>query len=135
MFRDGKFHGIAMKQYNAIDDYALSVEYKDAVDQVKESPRFMFLHINFPKLNPAAIKASGLIYDKKTGKRNRLFGKSINNELDYDFELTQWQSMKALICDNNIHFMAFENLKITKDELCKDISSQLDFLIETTTTK
>ncbi len=36
-----------------------------------------------------------------------------NNELDYDFELTQWQSMKALICDNNIHFMAFENLKIS----------------------
>ncbi len=134
MFRDGKFHGIAMKQYNAIDDYALSVEYKDAVDEVKESPRFMFLHINFPKLNPAAIISSGLTYDKKTGKRNRLFGKSINNELDYDFELTQWQSMKALICDNDIHFMAFDKIEMTKAELCEELSNQLDYLTKTTTT-
>ncbi|VEU21287.1 DEKNAAC102798 [Brettanomyces naardenensis] len=132
MFKNGEFRGVAMRQVNPVQDYDLTVKYKDSVEKVEESPDFMFLHINFPKLDPIKLREEELTYNSKTKERNRYFGDEFIDETDYDFELNQWRSMQMFACDLQIEFSYFKKKKISRQELCDEIGAQLSYLEGTT---
>lgn len=132
MFRNGDFHGVAMKQVNPHDDYELSVEYAESTEEVTKEPGLMFMHINFPKLDPVNLKNEQITIDKATGERNRMFGEDFIDQAHYDFELVQYRSMKIFACDLGIDFGFFIKKGISKEELCEEINAQLDYLKKTT---
>lgn len=113
---NNNFVGTGMGQFNPINDYA-DIE-----------PDLLFIHSNFPKLNPWELKEKGKIFDN--GDRIRLYGNGVKKDITYDFELTQWRNMKYFICDKNTKINIFND--IDHDELCNEIESHLKFLESTT---
>lgn len=116
-FQNGEFFGTAMGQYNPINDYE------------RLPAEIFFVHANFPKLNPWDLKKDGKVKDPKTGKRHRLFGDSIKENMDYDFELMQWKNMKYFICQLNLDLVNFRSVE--HDALCTEINDQLRYLEST----
>lgn len=134
MFKNGDFHGVAMAQSNALEDYNLKVKYELSTEEVHEDPSIMFMHINFPKLDPIKMKKEGLTYDPETQKRNRIFGDGFTDRVGYDFELAQWKGMDALVCENGLLFRLFATKGIPKETMCDEIKAQRRYLESTTKT-
>ncbi|QPG72834.1 hypothetical protein FOA43_000136 [Brettanomyces nanus] len=132
MYKNGKFRGVAMRQADPMADYQLGIKYKDSVEPVKEEPKMMFMHVNFPKLDPIKLKVEEFVFDAETKKRNRFFGDDFARKLGYDFELAQYQNMKIFACDPDVQFEYFRKKNISQKELCDEVMSQLEYLESTT---
>ncbi|EGV64203.1 hypothetical protein PSN45_003668 [Yamadazyma tenuis] len=109
------FVGTGMGQFNPINDYT------------NEEPDLLFIHSNFPKLNPWELKQQGKILDN--GKRIRLYGNGVKKDIGFDFELRQWQNMYYFLCKKNVKVNIFND--VVHDDLCKEISQHLSFLKST----
>ncbi|GMM37648.1 alpha-1,2-mannosyltransferase [Saccharomycopsis crataegensis] len=141
---DRTFIGCGMGQYDPVEDYSILsnnldllkerpeknfMSFQDANDAgiplQQNTPRILFIHANFPKLNPAELKKKGILF-KKNGDRIRLYGEGMPKRVGYDFELVQWTSMYSLVCELEIKVDAFNS--ISRNDLCDEISAQLAFL-------
>ncbi|RLV95444.1 Alpha-12-mannosyltransferase MNN21 [Spathaspora sp. JA1] len=143
-FKDGNFKGCGMGQYDPVEDH-YSVELRKRLSKVTDKaeierfkqanhdllssgPRMLFVHANFPKLNPWKLKMERKIYDSN-GERIRLYGTGMRRITGYDFEWVQWNNMKQLLCGSNFELEAFKN--VNKEELCMEIKQQLNYLKDT----
>lgn len=136
------FQGTGMGQYDPVEDYAANVqrkiiENKSSEEQevliskdpiLKDGPRILFVHANFPKLNPWELKTSGKIFNSE-GQRIRLYGTGMKKRTGYDFETVQWSNMKFLLCELNIQVNLYKN--VDRGELCTELNEHLDFLKST----
>lgn len=147
---DRNFVGCGMGQYDPVEDYEILSSYEktlssqdkkftsfeDANKELAKSsmdfaplepkvPRILFVHANFPKLNPIELKNKGRLFNKR-GDRIRLYGEGMPKRIGYDFELVQWRSMFSLVCELKIEIDTFKN--IARQEVCGEISEQLKFL-------
>ncbi|KAH3671838.1 hypothetical protein OGAPHI_000024 [Ogataea philodendri] len=122
---DFQFTGSAMGQFNSHDDYELYKKYEDSDEQVYDIPNLLFLHSNFPKLDPWSLKEDEVTYNPATGKRDRLYGTGYLDALGFDFELVQWENMKFFICDLKLHPKLFADRDIDHEELCTEIKEHL----------
>ena len=138
-FIDGEFHGRGMGQYDPIEDYQRTLEFRQIAEtysdpamteklQALPQPKLMFLHANFPKLNPWELKMNGVTVNEKG--RNRLFGNFFQNEINRDLELEIWKDMEELICARMT--LQPELLKqVYNKDLCKEIWDHKEFLLQT----
>lgn len=125
---DREFIGCGMGQYDPVEDYNNEQLKKSGeADLIKNDPKILFVHANFPKLNPIALKEDGKIFEK-TGERIRLYGPGMAKRVGYDFELTQWKNMQFLICDLKIELDVFKKYKLS--QICKEVGEHLKFLEE-----
>lgn len=140
---DNEFQGTGMGQYDPREDYYVVMrrtELKDSNDfdaavqrddLLRLGPHIMFVHANYPKLNPWDLKVLGLIFNKD-GERIRLYGTGMRQRTGYDFETVQWTNMKFLLCDLKISLAVFKD--VDRDTLCAEISTHLAFLKHTINT-
>ncbi|CAH6720280.1 alpha-1,2-mannosyltransferase Mnn2p [[Candida] jaroonii] len=117
------FVGTGMGQYNPVHDYR-----NEKLPEDQKHDDLLFIHSNFPKLNPWDLKVKGKLMDN--GERLRLYGNAIKLSIGYDFEKVQWQNMKYFLCDLKVKVAIFNDVE--KDDLCKEIEDQLSFLTSTT---
>lgn len=122
-----EFEGTGMGQYDPVEDYII-VQRRLKGSKEKETPRIMFVHANWPKLNPWTLKITRKIFNEEA-KRIRLYGTGMKLRTGYDFELVQWQNMHELLCDQNISLDTYQD--VDKGELCKEIVEHLGFLKDT----
>lgn len=129
-FDDKKdFHGVAMGQFDPVKDFdKYEGGNKDGI-----TSRILFIHANFPKLNPVLIKNEGKLFASDNGndaKRVRIYGPNMASRIGYDFESYQWNNMNYLLCESKVQLKIFENENIT--EICDDIHLHQNFLKTTT---
>lgn len=102
--KNGDWRGSAMAQFDPIRDNAatLAAELSDQL-----SPRACFVHVNFPKLDPAQIfeslsfGAAGPTIDSD-GKRRRIWHSGEAEAValfGYDVERIVWKVVKETACD------------------------------------
>jgi len=135
---DHEFIGTGMGQYDPVEDYNLekakerqketSQELNQQLEPILKQPRILFVHANFPKLNPITLKTEGKIFEKN-GERLRLYGPGMAKRVGYDFELVQWRNMHFLVCELKVEVEAFNGNDYTK--VCKEIIDQLEHLENT----
>lgn len=137
-FRNDKFNGNAMSQHDPVEDFEWNKEkkklrqlvsgdtYKQAVSKLS-APKVLFMHCNIPKLNPWSCLKDKETVDE-TGQRYRLYSDGIKGSKT-DFELDQWNHMHQLLCDLRIQIDAFKH--VDRDDLCREIEAQRDFLMVT----
>ncbi|CDK25156.1 unnamed protein product [Kuraishia capsulata CBS 1993] len=138
--QEREFLGSGMGQFDPVEDYRILQKRLEAKkdgrllsldsDEFKNQPRVLFIHSNFPKLNPWELKQNGKIVEH--GERIRLYGPGMAKRIGYDFETVQWQNMKFLVCELKLQLTCFEG--VSEAELCDEISQQLDFLLESVAT-
>ncbi|KAH3687763.1 hypothetical protein WICPIJ_001260 [Wickerhamomyces pijperi] len=134
-----QFVGTGMGQYDPVEDYNYQINKKRQEKQSEElnqelefstkEPRILFVHANFPKLNPVSLKEAGSLIDPHTKERSRLYGTGMAKRVGYDFELVQWRNMHFLICELKIGIKAFKGLNAA--DVCEEIIAQLEHLEET----
>ena len=132
------FVGCGMGQYDPVEDYNLELSKKRReqlskdLDQelppLAKDPRILFVHANFPKLNPVTLKEEGKVFESN-GERLRLYGPGMAKRVGYDFELIQWRNMHFLVCELKIELSAFNGQDYST--VCKEILDQLDHLERT----
>jgi alpha 1,2-mannosyltransferase len=130
-FRDGNFYGSAMGQFNPIEDYELLHKYQNTDVEVNEQPSILFLHANFPKLDPWSLYKDDITIDKSKDERNRLFGTGFIETAKYDFELNTWNNMKKLLCDEKLDFFTFDNEGVTSAQVCDEVLKHISYLEST----
>lgn len=157
------FCGVAMGQKNPLIDYQkfrskfIDTPKSDKVRTFKEQATFidevmgefdshdiesvMFLHCNFPKLEPSDLKSKGELYDEELKRlRYRIYNgltyykpKSTDTSakmLKSDFELDQWTVIHNTICEDKIDFPHLRDKNI--EELCEFTRNQVTWLRENT---
>ncbi|KAG5358366.1 Alpha-1,2-mannosyltransferase MNN21 [Yarrowia sp. B02] len=134
-YRDS-FHGAAMLQFDPIKTHQLYA--KAARGEIDEATRNklvekegMFMHTNFPKMNPRELLDKKLLRDDE-GNRFRAFGprSQLNGFLPTrDLELEIWQEAEWMTCRD----IKFANWKgADREQLCSDVADQVDFMLSTT---
>ncbi|GEQ67119.1 hypothetical protein JCM33374_g782 [Metschnikowia sp. JCM 33374] len=132
------YTGHAMGQYDPVEDYKLSLEKKELSARLKGAelktalskigdPKMMFLHANFPKLDPWALKEAGETLDKDG--RHRLYGSSLRWRTGTDLEMDIWKHMDTILCEARLAIDHFKD--IGRNFLCAEISAQLKHLEST----
>lgn len=94
---DGKYHGVAMLQYDPTDDYN--------IETAELRPRLFALHHNYPKLDPVELfsdkEIEGAAVNHVTGEFHRLIGdeKVTLERFGRDVEREMWEEMRYVACD------------------------------------
>lgn len=95
--QDGHYHGVAMLQYDPVDDY------DSETSGLK--PRLFALHHNYPKLDPVELfsdkEIEGAAVNHATGEYHRLLGEKETTEgrFGWDVEEEMWEEMRYVACD------------------------------------
>ncbi|RKP31909.1 nucleotide-diphospho-sugar transferase, partial [Metschnikowia bicuspidata] len=138
-FVNGEFTGRGMGQADPIEDYQRTLEFRQIAETYSDpamteklkalpQPKLMFLHANYPKLNPWELKLKGTTVDEKG--RYRLYGSLLKEKSGRDIELEIWQDMEELMCgEMNLQLEAFK--QVDNQALCKEILEQKEFLLQT----
>lgn len=119
---DNNFVGAGMGQYDPVQDYIHNQ------DSTKPEPSIMFVHANFPKLNPWVLKQQKKFIDEN-GNRFRLYGTGMVETVGYDFELLQYKNSFELLCVQKVKLATFEDIPLK--DLCDEITTHLEFLEST----
>lgn len=137
-----RYHGVGMIQYDPITDKQIEDKYRLQVSTenfhynedsfldffMNEEAKPMFIHSNYPKLDPI-----GLFTEEKLLNKNkeqwRLYSDQPN--VGFDFELRQWELMNKYFCNPKVPLKLnyITDSKILIDSLCSNINSRLNFLI------
>lgn len=120
------FVGAGMGQYDPVADYRRALSQKTSVAETE--PRLMFLHANFPKLDPWILKVENKIFDEN-GRRFRLYGTGMRLKTGVDFEMVMYENMHNLLCELNVKFLTFA--EVDPILLCDEINEHLRFLKDT----
>jgi alpha 1,2-mannosyltransferase len=124
---ENDFIGCGMGQYDPVEDYEYQLGKKTKAAKNLKDPRILFVHANFPKLNPVSLKKEGKLIENY--ERIRLYGPGMAKRVGYDFELIQWKSMDFLVCELDIVLDAFEGE--SNQDVCREIKEQLKHLEDT----
>lgn len=116
---DGNFVGTGMGQHDPVLDY----QYQRA--QLDHQAEMMFVHANFPKLDPYMLRKERKYFDLN-GQRVRLYGTGMKVRAGYDFELVQWNNMYQFLCEDKVKLQHYEFVE--RDKLCKEIGLHIQFL-------
>ncbi|CDR36331.1 CYFA0S01e00584g1_1 [Cyberlindnera fabianii] len=132
---DHEFVGTGMGQYDPVEDFSIektkqrqkkvAQELNQDIELVGKEPRILFVHANFPKLNPVSLKAENKVFERN-GDRLRLYGPGMAKRVGYDFELVQWRNMHFLVCELKIEVEAFNGQDY--QTVCTEILDQLHHL-------
>lgn len=134
-YRDS-FHGAAMLQFDPIKTYELydkaaRGEIDDQTRNKLVEKEGMFMHTNFPKMNPRELLEKKLLKDAE-GNKFRAFGprSGLNGFLPTrDLELEIWQEAEWMTCRD----IKFANWKgADREKLCSEVADQVDFMLSTT---
>ncbi|GMF83062.1 unnamed protein product [[Candida] boidinii] len=141
-----------MIQYDPITDFENVKEYSQKIikdtskyDESKfneffnkERSKPIFIHCNYPKLDPVSLrKENKLFFTKPGGKvRTRMYKDQFY--LDYDFELRQWQIIRKYFCLNidknkeiGLKLNYLRLLGVESSDYCPFINEQIQFLKQT----
>ena len=121
-----QFVGTGMGQFDPVDDYKRALAQKTSVKE--KEPKLLFLHANFPKLDPWILKTENKIFDED-GKRFRLYGTAMRLKTGVDFEMVMYKNMRHLLCELNIKFETFS--AVSRDDLCQEINVHIKYLSDT----
>lgn len=132
------YRGHGMGQYDPVQDYSLTLQKRDLAKRLLDKelqeavsalppPRMLFLHANFPKLDPMALKKDGETVDEDG--RYRLYGYDVQKMCGVDVELDLWEHMRTLLCKYELNMAVFEGVE--RKELCDEVNAQHKFLEET----
>lgn len=147
-----EYIGVGMIQYDPIKDFENVKEYSQKVindnskyDELKfneffnkERSKPIFIHCNYPKLDPVSLrKENKLFFTKPGGKvRTRMYKDQFY--LDYDFELRQWQIIRKYFCLNidkdkeiGLKLNYLRLLGVESLDYCPFINEQIQFLKQT----
>ena len=99
---NGDFHGGAMVQYHAGDEYIFL--HGNGSEKAKlpfQKPRPFFLHANVPKMNVAHLLDDNDIFLPDTDQRIRLWGEKSSTipMFGYDIEKVVWDEMRHMACE------------------------------------
>ena len=103
--KDREFHGGAMVQWDAAEEYRLAKmtdQKEKEKEKEKKKPRAFFLHANLPKMNVGRLLDDKKgIYEEGTEKRIRLWGgeQSMRAMFGYDIERYVWNQMREIACE------------------------------------
>ncbi|KAG5361736.1 Alpha-1,2-mannosyltransferase MNN21 [Yarrowia sp. C11] len=130
------FYGAAMLQFDPIKTYELyGKEAKGEIDGKTRSKLVdkegMFMHTNFPKMNPYELMKKKLLRDSD-GNRFRAFGtkSGLNGFVPgRDLELEIWQEAEWMTC-RDIKFATWKDAD--REKLCSEVAEQVDFMMSTT---
>ncbi|QBM88886.1 alpha 1,2-mannosyltransferase [Metschnikowia aff. pulcherrima] len=136
--KNGVYTGHAMGQFDPVIDYKLSLEKKELATRFKDKdlqtelekmgdPKMLFLHANFPKLDPWALREAGETLDKDG--RHRLYGWSLKWRTGTDLEVDIWNHMNTILCEARLEIDHFKN--INRNYLCAEIKAQMKHLEKT----
>ncbi len=104
-----------------------------------DEPHVLFIHANFPKLNPVALLNDNVIINSD-GIRRRIYGTGMRHVVGYDFELKTWETMKYLLCDfledvkineKTFQFEAFSKINMKTSDVCDITKSHVLYLQST----
>lgn len=138
-FKNGEFLGHGMGQADPMADYERSLKFREITDRFNEpevneqlsklpESHLMFLHANFPKLDPWELKNSKTVVDEKG--RYRLYGSALKESTGRDVELEVWEIIDELLCGaKELKLEAFR--KVSRADLCNEILEQKKFLVST----
>ncbi len=120
---EGNFHGVGMGQFDPVQDFN---KHETGQDDGTD-PRILFIHANFPKLDPVKLENEKTMFDND--KRVRMYGPNMASRIGYDFEMFQWNNMHYLLCESHLNLKLFEKENIT--QVCANIQVHQDFLKST----
>ncbi|CAN3369760.1 alpha-1,2-mannosyltransferase Mnn2p [Diutina catenulata] len=118
-FLDDGFVGAGMGQHDPEQDYAFQRGTSDA------RPQMMFVHANFPKLDPYVLKKERKIFNSG-GERVRMYGTGMRVRAGYDFEMVNWGNMRQFLCVDKINLAYYQF--VDREKLCRDIEAHIQFL-------
>ena len=121
----GEFHGGAMVQWSAAEEYAS----QNTSDKTK--PRPFFLHANLPKLNAARMLDEKTIYQPGTETRIRIWGheEAMRKMFGSDIERMVWNEMREMACELNTTMADFKG----RANICQRAQDHYKQLFETKT--
>jgi alpha 1,2-mannosyltransferase len=144
------FKGVGMVQFNPITNLECEQKYMRQLSQKLVSLgryykygendfwNFMlqctvdplFVHSNFPKLDPISLYQKDLLRDSN-GRHVRLYGD--DPVFGFDFEKRQWRIINKYFCSKVVplELKYLQNSPISSEELCRNIRSRLRFLSQT----
>lgn len=141
--RHDEFAGHGMGQYDPVADLEYNIqriklrrsikddeEYKEAISKL-EKPKILFVHANFPKLDPWKLKELEETVDKE-GKRYRLYGQGMRSRTGTDFEGNVWDHMHRLLCELDLELEHFKN--VNRKQLCEEIKLHHNWLLDSANT-
>jgi alpha 1,2-mannosyltransferase len=127
------FIGAGMLQVDPHDDYQ-----KNVLKTTTENPRVMFMHLNYPKLNPKELFVNDKQHFDKEHEENRVryYGKpSENHHLfdDKDIELELWLEAQWAACDIGVYKgIVFNDWKdLDMNDMCQRIYDHVNWLKST----
>ncbi|KAK5779594.1 alpha-mannosyltransferase PWA37_002768 [Arxiozyma heterogenica] len=98
-----------------------------------DEPDVMFVHFNFPKLDPVELSKDHR-FILKNGEQLRSIS-DLKPLRYFDLELNVNQKLKEVVCDMDNRFVyilkSFENPETTKETVCNYIEKRIKFLSET----
>lgn len=144
-----EYEGVGMIQYDPIIDKMNEERYKIEtnlkIENEKEKFKYneedfynfferkigkpMFVHSNYPKLDPIDLISKKRLVDK-LGNQYRLYSDQPN--IGFDFELRQWQLINKHFCEQKLELNYIDYTAVSPTELCSAIKNRLLFLEETT---
>lgn len=138
-FKNNEFYGHGMGHADPVADYERSLAFKQIAKNYKDpemsekvshlaNAPLMFLHANFPKLDPWELKMSGTTVDGNG--RYRLYGSALKENTGRDVELEIWTIIEELLCGaTELKLDSFS--KVSREDLCNEILQQKHFLEST----
>jgi alpha 1,2-mannosyltransferase len=115
-----KLAGSAMVQFDPREDYALTSAGKWRVKNknVAPRPKPMFIHANFPKLNPGVIYDNAKITKMANGTMRRAWDipPALQDDLGVDVERRFWEEAEWVACNLETKFRNWYSLTGTCDK-------------------
>lgn len=98
-FQKGQFAGSAMVQYDPFEENLMKVQPLVRTENALSipPPRALFVHVNFPKFDPAKIFTYNGIIKFENGTFRRAWGEPLV-DFEYDVEEAYWREMNVVSC-------------------------------------
>ena len=123
---NGRLDGSAMIQYDPIEDYLLTIPPADSQSKPDPNPHPMFIHNNFPKLNPRLLSTehAHIITDPATGAFRRPWTarKEVLDSFGFDVQRSHWKEILWVACELEGKLWAWEGV----DGICGNTRTYVD---------
>lgn len=117
-YEDGRYHGVAMVQYDPTPDTKVAKAQNFGQVIEPEQPRPLTVHHNYPKPDPVELLGlEGAAINQATGAFHRLLGSKELTEQRFgrDFEREIWEEMRYIACDIGDKFQHWDVIPSTND--------------------
>ncbi|CDK26695.1 unnamed protein product [Kuraishia capsulata CBS 1993] len=98
----------------------------------KGNSQSMFIHSNYPKLDPVALRRENKLFLDQDPSKKRIRTYADQTGLDFDYELRQWTIIKKFWCDVKLELNYLSEGGVKSEQYCDFIMEELNFLESTT---